>query len=70
MLFVFYARQYYLGVHEKLLGWFLVDFFPHNIKMQLTKMHVKGKAPNYLKNKSECVNLHFSLGKPEEFLSG
>lgn len=33
-------------------------------------MHVKGKAPNHLKNKSECVNLHFSLGKTEEFLSG
>lgn len=38
--------------------------------MQLTRMHVKGKTPNYLKNKSECVNLHFNLSKTEEFLSG
>lgn len=52
------------------LGCFLVGLFSPNIKMQLTRMHVNGKAPNYLNNRSECVNLHFSLGKTEEFLSG
>lgn len=74
-ILIMYVRWYYLGVHVKILGflvgWLIVFwFFSPNIKMQLTRMHVKGKAPNHLKNKSECVNLHFSLGKTEEFLSG
>lgn len=49
-----------LVLFDILFGFFL------NIEVQFTGMHVKGKATNYLKKQSECVNLRFSLNAAKQ----